>query len=193
MKVGPPCKKSIINHLTGAIYHIFSCDESFVLTYEDIQRIVEVCNQEAIYNLLFKERLGGKAYELENAEGFISWAKEGWNTRGYFVFLVRDENERIVGALDIKSANIESAEIGYWASADSPGFMTNAVRELVLVAKEMGYKQLYAFVKPSNSRSANVLIRAGFQYSGEVSVDSKTYKRYELLTKGGKAPELSRI
>jgi hypothetical protein len=40
----------------------------------------------------------------------------------------------MVGAIDIQLAMTDEAEIGYWASSESPGMMTNTVLVLCLVA-----------------------------------------------------------
>jgi RimJ/RimL family protein N-acetyltransferase len=54
-------------------------------------------------------------------------------------------------------------EVGYWASARSPGFMTPAVAALCDLARGAGYRSLYARTRPENERSAAVLRRNGFR------------------------------
>lgn len=138
-----------------------------IITTKSINEIVRACNQEAVYKYLFKEKLKGKKYGKEEAQGFINWANEGWRKKSYFVFVVKTRDDKIIGALDIKSNNLESAEIGYWISCDYSGYMTNAVIKLSKRAKLAGYKSLVAFTKPRNYKSKRLLIRAGFGCVGK--------------------------
>lgn len=146
-----------------------SLDDATVITAADIDRIVTICNQFSVYNMLFAERLQGAPYVKEDARRFVAWAREGWRTQGWFVFLVRDARDEIIGALDIKSNTLDRAEIGYWGDIHSSGFMTNAVAALCDIARSVGYRALFATTKPNNERSQAVLARNGFQPDGKVT------------------------
>lgn len=65
--------------------------------------------------------------------------------------------------MDIKSPELEGAEIGYWASKKHSGIITPAVGLLCGVARGAGYKSLYAFVLPANTCSLRVLTNNAFQ------------------------------
>jgi RimJ/RimL family protein N-acetyltransferase len=147
---------------------VLPVNEDFTLTDEVKQQIVSICNQEAIYNFLFRKRLNGEPYQPSSAEGFITWAKQGWASGEYFVFISRDELGNIVGAIDIKSNKIVDPEIGYWMDKNAPGYMSNIVSGLVDRAKEAGAKTVIAYTKPENEKSKRVLLRAGFTYVGRV-------------------------
>lgn len=123
--------------------------------------IVLICNEPPIYDLLFAERCAGKPYALADAERFLAWAERGWCDGTHFVYLIRGEGGGTAGAVDIKSANLPSAEIGYWLGARHSGVMTNAVRALCELAQIAGYAELFELVRQTNLRSANVLARAG--------------------------------
>lgn len=137
-----------------------------ILTENNINEIVEACNQVAVYDFLFREKLSGKKYTKSDAESFIDWAVKGWVDGLYFVYLLRLNNDKIIGCIDIKSNNPELAEIGYWASSDFPGYMTNVVLEIIEQARRVGFEKLVAYTKFENIKSKGVLKRAGFNYVG---------------------------
>lgn len=69
----------------------------------------------------------------------------------------------IKGAIDIKSNDNDDAKVGYWCSADTPGFMSNVLIKLCQPAKKSRYTQLFALTDTYNFKSQVVLKRAGFQ------------------------------
>ena len=169
---------SVKNAKTGALYqmvpaaHVESTDAQ-------IENLVATCNQPLIYNFIFKELLGGSPYTADNARGFFSWTKTGWENGTYFVFALVDPAGLIAGVLDIKSNNRTRAEIGYWCSEDHKGLMTNAVTELVTFARNNGFAGLWACVKSDNAGSKRVLENTGFQCTGEFA-DSTDRIQYDL-------------
>ncbi|HVZ40576.1 MAG TPA: GNAT family N-acetyltransferase [Candidatus Kapabacteria bacterium] len=169
-----------INHRTGGIYRIVPVDEEFVGGPEAIAAIVECCNQPLIYDLLFAERCAGVPYSESDAAGFLDWCRAGWREGTHFPFVLCDAGGTVAGAMDIKSAERPSAEIGYWLSADHSGVMTNAVRALAMMARHAGYRGLHALVRPENDRSHRVLQRAGFHPAGRAERGGKVYDRYAL-------------
>jgi RimJ/RimL family protein N-acetyltransferase len=98
------------------------------------------------------------------AQDLVHVGEMGWETGAGFVYFIRDAQRRVVGAMDIKSNNLD-AEIGFWADAESPGHVTNAVACLAELAKHAGFNSLYAIVDPNNDRSAAVMRRSGWQES----------------------------
>ncbi len=155
-----------------------SVDSTLELTDDDLETIVNICNEKLIYNRLFKERFNGEIYSLVHAERFSTWAREGWQRNEWFMFLIRNSEKRIIGAIDIKSAMMDEAEIGYWASSGSPGIMTNTAIELCHVAKEAGYLRLYALIARDNEKSIRVVLKAQFVQDGEVERDGKHYLKF---------------
>ncbi len=159
-------------------------DENHVINKRDINKIVDICNQPAIYSFLFAKRLKNQPYREDSADGFIKWAKEGWRNGQYFVFLVKNQLNEIIGAIDIKSNNPNGAEIGYWMDQNFPGYMSNIVKGLVERAKEVGFKKLIAFTQPENARSQRVLIRAGFTHLGiedHKDEDGEVHEKFEII------------
>ena len=134
----------------------------------DIEKIIDICNQKPVYEMLFRKKLEGKAYGEEQAKNFLSWIVEGWREQKFFVFLIRNSEGNIIGAVDIKSNDLSRAEIGYWADENHAGIMSNAVTKLIEIARNAGYKILFATARLDNKRSQNVLLRSNFLVVGEI-------------------------
>ncbi len=171
-----PCP--IENAKSGAIYTLVPGTEDAVAPEQDVLQLLHLCNEPHIYDLLFAKRCAGEPYAIADAERFLSWAARGWRDQTHFVYLVRNASGQIGGAIDIKSANRESAEIGYWLSSSHSGVMTNAVQAVAERAREAGYAELFALVRPTNTRSASVLTRAGFTKGEAVSRNDTLYDRW---------------
>lgn len=171
-------KREIANFLTGEKYEMLGGQE-MTFTEEDIKKIVEICNQPSVYANLFSKMCDGKPYSEENAKWFINFVKEGWAKQTNFVFIIRKLDSEIIGAIDIKSANLDRAEIGYWADENYSGFMTNTVNELLSVAKEVGFVKLFAGVLAGNDKSIKVLERSGFIRTKEEIKDNEPHFEYE--------------
>jgi len=134
-----PIQRVVARFGQGERCKLRSVDRTHQLTDEDVETVAAAANEDLIYDRLFRERLNGRPYTKDDAYQFFAWAQEKWDHNESFVFFVRNASKRIVGAIDIKSAMTDAAEIGYWASAASPGIMTNTVLALCQVAKEAGY------------------------------------------------------
>lgn len=155
-KIGVP----IVNHLTGHRYDLVPAADLEPDT-ATLARIVAICNEPEIYRWLFREPLEGRPYLEEKARAWIEWAKAGWHGKTHFVFAVLDANKAVAAACDIKS-NDPSSEIGYWASREHRGVMTNAVAAMCTIAAEAGFIELFARTKKGNVQSQAVLERVGF-------------------------------
>jgi RimJ/RimL family protein N-acetyltransferase len=162
VKFADPIDVPVANHLTGRKYRLISA-AALVANAETFARIAAVCNEPEIYDWLFRDlgAWGGRPYSEQDARQFLEWARAGWATGAYFVFLVIDESRFVAAACDIKT-NDPVAEIGYWAGRQSRGVMTNAVKAVAALAAAAGFQGLYARTKPGNVRSQAVLARAGF-------------------------------
>lgn len=176
-----PVRVEVRKYPANEVYMIQSVDNDSVFSEEDYQTITKICSQELIYDRLFKELFNGEPYTMDKAKGFVSRARDGWQNNDKFVFLIRNDKGKIVAAMDIKSDNTEEAEIGYWASKDEPGIMTNSVVALCQIAKEAGYKSLYGLTVPDNEKSQKVLARSGFEKAGEVKERNKTYIKFTKI------------
>ncbi|MFA7252239.1 MAG: GNAT family N-acetyltransferase [Candidatus Paceibacterota bacterium] len=171
-------RREIVNYLTGEKYEMLG-GKDMAFSDEDIKKIVEICNRPNTYDILFKKMCAGKPYTEENAKAFTNYAKGGWEKQTNFVFIIRKADSEIIGAIDIKSPNTERAEIGYWSDENYSGFMTNTVNELLSLAKEGGFKKLFAGVLARNSKSVGVLERSGFIKTKEDIKDDEAHFEYE--------------
>ena len=181
-----PSPSSVLNVRTGVQYQLVTAD---CVTPSDAQleNIAQICNEQAIYDFLFRERLGGRSYTKENASEFLSWATAGWREQSHFVFLLLAPSALVVGALDIKSPDRATAEIGYWCSHFHRGLMSNAVAVLVRIAGDAGFHALWARVRNDNEASRKVLQRNGFIHQGAWENDSS--RSWYLLSSGAKRSE----
>lgn len=173
-----PVLEPLQNHLTGEPYRLESVDSAQRYS-EQVQAIVDICNQPLVYEWIFAQRLGGKPYPPERARQFLAWGEQGWQQQTHFLFLITHQGQ-VVGACDIKSPDLHLAEVGYWMSALHPGIMTNALKRLCQVARKAGYRKLFAKVKPGNTKSIGVLERAGFGGWEDVVSDGQVFKRCTL-------------
>lgn len=156
--------QSVENELTGELYSLQAID-SVQPERGRIEEITSICNEPEIYRWLYRDMFDGSPYPPESAYEWIEWGAEGWETGTHFVFVVLDRKGGIAAACDIKSPNLDIAEIGYWASVKHRGIMTNAVAAMLEMAEEAGFQELCAKVLSNNVRSQAVLHRLGFQLS----------------------------
>ena len=176
----PPSPIPVPNFLTGEAVRLLPASDDFPAGDSAVRQIVAVCNQAPVYEMLFARRLAGRPYAEEDARRFLSWARRGWSEQTHFVFLLVSGGSEIVGAVDVKSADRDSAEIGYWLSEHASGVMTNALRELARLARAAGYRELFARVRADNPRSAGVLTRSGFSVTDHFVTEGVAYDRYAV-------------
>ena len=165
----------LLNPLNGKTYTLERAD-AVSQTPDVLADLVAACNEPPIYHWLFAERLSGQPYDEAQARSFFRWLRSGWQDNAYFVFVLLSPCGRLVGALDIKSADLQAAEVGYWLSGRHRGLMTLAVQALEAVAQDAGYRWLYARIRPENERSLAVVHRAGW-IEGELE-EGGTHVRY---------------
>lgn len=165
----------IRNHLTGRPYWL-GCAGHLDATPAMLAQVVAICNEPAIYDWLFRQRLEGQPYGQAQARQLLEWSKAGWSSQTHFVFAVLDESRRIVAVCDIKS-NDPVAEVGYWSSSHHRGVMTNAVQAMCRLARVAGYAGLFARIRQGNIQSRRVLERSNFIRTNEM-IDG--YERFEL-------------
>lgn len=170
---GEKTEKEITNFKTGEIYKLTG-GKDVKFSDTDIREIALICSQEEVYSVIFKVRFNNRPYTIHDASRFVEWVNKGWKEGTHFVFFVRNTENKIVGAIDIKSPNLNRAEIGYWTDVNSSGFMTNALIEICYIAKDAKYKKLFGEVHPNNTKSSAVLERAGFK---EVGVNEREYNK----------------
>lgn len=168
-----PLRLGLRNALNGDDYVLVSADE-VPRTSRHLAAIARTCNEPLVYDRLFRQRRQGRPYSAKEAEAFLRWAQAGWEHSTHFVFLVLSPHDEIVGALDIKSPDPHAGEVGYWASGQHRGVMTNALLELVRVAQAAGFCRLWANPERDNAGSLALLRRAGFEPYGPPADQSGT-------------------
>ena len=176
----PPPPITVPNFLTGEAIRLLPATDDFPVSDPAVHQIVAICNQAPVYRMLFAKRLEGRPYAEEDARRFLSWAHRGWREGTHFVFLLVTDGGEVVGAADVKSADRDSAEIGYWLSEHASGVMTNALRELVRLARAAGYRELFARVRVDNLPSAGVLTRSGFAVTDHFVTEGVAYDRFAV-------------
>ena len=154
----------IENALTGEHYQLQAID-SIEPSKVHIGRITEICNEPEMYRWLYRDMFEGQPYPPDSAHDWIAWGTEGWEKGTHFVFVVVDRDGEIAAACDIKDADPDHAEIGYWVAKDHRGIMTNAVLAMLDLAGRAGFRRFFAEVHPENERSQAVLQRTGFLLS----------------------------
>jgi RimJ/RimL family protein N-acetyltransferase len=174
----PLSNYKIVNFLTGLPYCMIRADRLNV-TSQLIDEITRICNEPEVYRWIFRDILDGKPYPPSKASEFVEWYSKGWREGSWFVFFVTTDGGQVAAACDIKSNEADGAEIGYWASDNYRGVMTNAVVQLCTVARQAGFKSLIARIKKSNQRSARVLTRSGFVLEPGIDGDS-SHDRFRL-------------
>lgn len=153
MMFEPLFKKNVINKKTNIIYYV--CSSTCVDKESNYTNIVEICNQPEINNTLFKRK-----YTQSDCISFFKWAEEGWVNKTHFVFFVTNIDNEIVACLDIKSNNLDKAEVGYWCSNKHNGLTAEALKIVIDWAKQNNFKLLFA--KPITNKSKILLKNVGF-------------------------------
>jgi RimJ/RimL family protein N-acetyltransferase len=169
------------NFLTGEEGTMIPLSKENEISDADYTRIVEICNSQKVYDFLFRARLNGKPYNLDGAKYWVQgmgW--KGWEEGTIFIYIVRNKKGNIVAAIDIKSPDVDAAEIGYWASEEDKGWVTNSVLELMKLAKVAGYIRLISLALPNNLPSQNVLLRSGFSFVGPFDRKGVEYIQYSI-------------
>ncbi|WP_050028678.1 GNAT family N-acetyltransferase [Verrucomicrobium sp. BvORR034] len=172
-----PLRLPFQNALTGATYFLVSGDQ-IEPTPDQLLAIARCANEPLVYDLLFRERFEGEPYQETDAAGWITWTHAGWKDNTHFSFMVQDNAGGVVAACDIKSNDLEGAEMGYWSSTHHRGVMTNAVKLMCQEAAKAGFRALTARTKRGNDKSRAVLQRVGFQ--DVASPDDERYDHYLL-------------
>lgn len=165
----------LTNYLTGAEYILRPVLSELVIDSQ-IDQLVSICNEAPIYDILFKEKLQNQPYAQNDAKKFFEWGAKGWKEQTYFVYLIVSELGEIAAAIDLKSADKNFAEVGYWSSGKHRGVMSNAMCSLIRIAQNDGYQKLYAKVRKANFGSQKVLINNQFVKDEEWQEDPIRYR-----------------
>ncbi|MCV2402510.1 GNAT family N-acetyltransferase [Marinomonas sp. C2222] len=170
------------NYLSGERYILRRIDELEV-SPSLVQGVTTICNEPSVYKWIFEDLFGSTPYTKDKAESFFEIGLNGWKEKKHFIFLLMSQTGDVVAAIDIKSPDLENAEIGYWASELHRGCMTNTVLALLSLARTAGYFRLFGRVKKENIASMKVLSRAGFQNDTVKSESCDTHNYYQVFLK----------
>jgi RimJ/RimL family protein N-acetyltransferase len=178
-QISTPLIRAVQCYSNSEVYFLQSLDDSLKVSSWDLSTIVKCCNEPLIYKYLFKDSLNGEPYTIDDARNFIRWANLGWKERRYFVFLIKNPGDKIVGCIELASAILTESAIGYWETSTVTGVMTNVLSCLIEIAKDAGYRKLSARVEPDNVRSQKLLERLHFIHTSS-SIERMTFLGKQL-------------
>lgn len=147
-----------IKNLKTGVEYLIQSGNRLVPSPKHLSDIATICNQDDVY-ALFKG-WKGRAYTEDDARKFLEWIASGWTLLTHFVFIVTTKENEIVAALDIKSNELDGAEIGYWCDQRHRGVTSSAVFVMMEWARKNDFRSLFA--NPVNQKSAVLLKRLGF-------------------------------
>ena len=161
-QITPPLSRAVQRHASNEVFFLQSLDDSLQMSAGDLSVIVKRCNEPLIYKYIFKDALEGRPYAIADASIFVDWAKRGWREHRHFVFLIKNPGGKIAGCIGIDSDILTASAIGYWMTGTVRGVMTNVLSCLADIARDAGYRKLFALVEPDNSKSSQLLERVEF-------------------------------
>jgi len=164
----------IINHLSKEKYFLIPA-KTLEITPERIAEIVAICQQPDIYNNLFKKEFSNAPYSSEHARYWLERAHQGWSEGTHYVFCIVTKDNRLAASCELEGNRVDGVEIGYWASIEHRGIMSNAVLAILKLAKEAGFRSFMASALHHNLQSKSVLARCGFVEEPEKRDDTYDY------------------
>jgi len=110
-------------------------------------------------------------YSLDDAKAWIAHCREAWLAGGQFAFAVFDQQDQLVGSVDIKQHDLRvpCGNVGYWmrASRQGEGLCTRAVAVLAEFGFErLGLQRLEILVVMENRASRRVAEKLGATLEG---------------------------
>jgi len=141
-----------------------------------VENIASICSEKLVYEFLFTD-LFPDGYNKNNAEDFLKFSRSGWS-KECFNFFILSSDEQIVGCISIKNIDRNAGEVGYWVSSKHSGLATNALTQLCIIAKELGFKRLFAQTKVGNDRSNRVLENNQFHKDDSFLIDKKCARAF---------------
>lgn len=121
-------------------------------------------------------------YTAENAEFWISLAKESFESNSQYIFAIRlKENPEIIGGIDLGiDKTFNKAELGYWVAKEywNKGIATEAGKEVIKFGFEnLNLKRIFATHFDFNESSGRVMEKMGMKKEGVLR--SHTFKNGE--------------
>jgi RimJ/RimL family protein N-acetyltransferase len=109
-------------------------------------------------------------YGLSDAEGFLAHVRQADPAKER-VFAIERADAGLIGMIGFHQGDLGRTELGYWLGRAywGAGYATESVRELLAWARDAwGRRMVMAGHFADNPASGEVLIKAGFLYTGDV-------------------------
>jgi len=125
--------------------------------------------------------------DLQSAANWLSRRIDQENMHGFSMWAVETRQDgTVIGLCGFFPSDAEEIELGYVATAAlwGQGYATEAAGAAVDAALSEGY-QVYATIRPSNSRSLRVVHRAGLRPDGETGCPGGRDQDAEIIDERG--------
>jgi RimJ/RimL family protein N-acetyltransferase len=126
-----------------------------------LKQLNRLMNLPEISYLFDSYKVGNKINEI-GTKKYINYAIKSWGIGSNFIYFILDENDIVVGSIDLQKENDESASLGFWISPEKLGFMTNILNYFLKLKVVRNYKTINSYTKPTNLKAINLLRRLNF-------------------------------
>lgn len=157
---------NFINHKTQESSTLNLLIDLNRISQNDFEDLEKILNQPEIYKL-FGKALDGKRIDKDRIKSILDFYIKGFEEKDCFLYLIRNSQERIVGAIDLQRQGDKSFSIGFWANNRKKGFISGALNKLKDVLNKEKIKNLDSYIEPENEDAKRVLERNGFEFVEE--------------------------
>ncbi len=103
---------------------------------------------------------------IDDTFGFIEFSNSEWSRSSVGPYLIRSRDDgRLLGSTGISCTGRGDAMTGYVLARScwGNGYATEAVRAMIVVARDLKLQSLFALCHPDHQASCHVLVKTGFQ------------------------------
>lgn len=150
---------------SGERYRLEAMDEHFFREPKRVLDIYRNCAFGPAFDNIFYA-LFHLGYHPRNAEDFLELCRKQWASKTAFPYVLLSPKNEFAGVIDLKSAEPQLTEVGYWADPEHRGVMSNALDTLMELAREAGYLRLCLYISDDNPASLGVARRCDFEHMG---------------------------
>jgi len=151
------CEK-FINLKNNKVATLFVVDNGTDLSPNDLLRLEEIFNQEECHKM-FEPKFLDRRFTSRDLASFINWSKLNSN---YYLFLIKDDQQNIVGGIDLQIKDRQSASIGFWQDCQASGYISGGLSCLLPEIHNAGFINIDSYTEPTNIKAMKVLYRQGF-------------------------------
>lgn len=155
----------------GKFYSLESV-EKYEPTEGEIQDFSLVLDDEKVSQYITKDAL--ERYDHRDSESLardiLINSKVRWEQGKELRFLIRDENQKIVGIVGVTLESSSKGELWYFKSSKSARCMSEALKNALTFLVQEGLTELVATYELDNQRSKDILFALGFKESGPGNV-----------------------